>query len=165
MRWTKGFTLRAGRSPLARYLICLFCVCRSLKRSRRSWRTRPGYSVAWLEKSPVANWRHSRAIRLLCSGNSQLWANPASSRLWFNPCKVSRSQVHACIVTKRRFFFNVLMNFHILLSSMMIIATLESPHCNPVVYFTLGFCPLKSFISIRQRHIDSSLQNRSRKMY
>lgn len=92
---------------LGRFLICLFCVCRSWKRSRRSWRTRPGCSVACLEKNPTANRsQHSRPTRLLCSGSSQLWANPASSRLWFNPYKVSHNQEHACIIAT--FYNNIL---------------------------------------------------------
>lgn len=79
-------------------LISLFCSCRSWKRSRRSWRTRPGCSAACQEKNPAANRsQRSRATRLLCSGNRQLWANPASSRLWFNLYKVRHSHVKACM--------------------------------------------------------------------
>lgn len=66
---------------------------RSSKRSRRSWSSRPCCSVDWLEKRPAPNrTQSSKTLWLLCRGNSQVQQNPADSRRWSNPYKVSRSQ-------------------------------------------------------------------------
>lgn len=77
-----------------------FYFIRSWKRSKGSWKTRPFYSVGWLERRPAPKQTPSGGtLLLLCRGNSQLQQKPTDNRLWSNPYKVGQNQRSVLIFT------------------------------------------------------------------